>query len=175
MRLHACFCLASLMGAGLISAASAAPVPTGGPYIFTGTATILSGNSDCLGAPSPASIAGDALVANGGSGFDLHITSSAVTYAVAASFKTYNYASPVLFGRTESGSLSYLLLPSTASHTGSFSSLAARGTAGGFTDTITLTTGPLMGTAKGSCTIQLALTFTPGINKALLKLLKGVL
>jgi hypothetical protein len=175
MRLHFCLGLASMLAAGLVSNASAAPVPGGGPYIFTGTATILSGNSDCLGAPSPAAIAGDAIVASGGSGFDLHITSSAVTYAVAANFKTYSGFSPVQFGRTQTGSLSYFLLPSTVQHAGSFSALAERGTGGGFTDTITLTTGPLIGKPAGTCQIELTLTLTPGINKALLKLLKGVL
>jgi hypothetical protein len=175
MRFDFCLGIASLLAAGLISNTSAAPLPTGGPYTFTGTATILSGNTDCLGAPSPAAIAGDGIVAKGGSGFNLHITASAVTYAFAGNFKTYSGYSPVLFGRTETGSLSYFLLPSTVQHPGTFTSLAERGTSGGFTDTLTLTTSPLIGKATGSCTIELSLSFKPGINKALLKLLNGVL
>ncbi len=167
--------LTSIIGCVIISGnafALNANTPVGGPYKFTGTATVLSGNPSCLG-ESPASISGDALVS--GQTFVLHIKSSSATYATGITFKSNGY-SPVPYGQPVSGSVSYVLLPSTETHKGSFTALASSGSSGStFTEQMTLQTGALSGTTKETYQIGLAITLTSGINKALLKLLGGVL
>lgn len=164
--------LAGMIGSFIVSGnafALSANTPVGGPYKFTGTATLLSGNSTCLG-ESPASISGDAVIS--GRTFVLHIKSSSATYATGITFNGY---SPV-YGQTVTGSVSYVLLPSTETHKGRFAALATPGGSGGvFTEAITLQTGALIGTAKDSCQIGLSIGLTSGINKALMKLLNGVL
>ena len=153
--------------------ASAAKVPADGPYTFTGSATILSGASDCIGA-SPAAISGDAIVSEKGKKFLLHIKASSDVAATGIDFSA-NQNVIVRYGVQVSGATSYVLLPKTTPHAGKFAALAAAGTGSSFTDAITLVTTPLLVGKTGSCEIGLALTMTPGINKALLKLLNGVL
>jgi hypothetical protein len=164
---------AAALAACCAGPATAAKLPANGPYTFTGTATILSGPSDCIGT-SPAPVTGDAIVSSKGQTFLLHIKSSTAVAATGIVFSA-NHQVIVRYGVQVNGTTSYVLLPKTTARSGRFAALAAAGTGASFTDMITLDSAPLLVGKTGSCQIGLALTLTPGINKALLKLLSGVL
>jgi hypothetical protein len=162
--------LLSLLAADTAFAASR--YPGVGPYIFTGTATVLSGGSGCLGS-SPLNVTGDAVVANkNGNALDLHIKAATGVSAVVLTINNI----PLQYGVQSSGSLTYVLLPQTASYTGTYNSaVTTKGRNGNFGETITVVSGPFVIGGSGSCQIGLDITATPGINKALLKLFNNVL
>jgi hypothetical protein len=145
-----------------------------GTYTYTGTATVTAGGSACV-ATSPAKIVGDAVVLSHGYGMLLHVTSSANTAAVLMDMKG---SSPLVqYGHPAAGTASFVLAPQSTTYTAKFTIMPVKGTtpAVPFTATIDLAGPPLILGKKGACDISLALSFTPGVSKPLLKLLQGVL
>jgi hypothetical protein len=151
--------------------ASAATAPNAGPYIFTGTETLQSGNSSNCLPTSPLSISGDAVV-SGDHTLYLHIKATSNNPATGIDIKNI----VLQFGVSSGGRLSYVLLPRTGSYNGAFNgAVTTAGSDGSFSESITLLTGPLQIGHSGQCQTAFDLTMKPGINKALLKLFGGVL
>ena len=145
-----------------------------GTYTYTGTATVTAGGSNCI-ATSPAMIVGDAVVLGHGYGMLMHITSSTNNAAVLMDIK--GNTPLVEYNHTAHGTASFALSPQSKTYNATLSILAAKGASATvpFTAMIDFVTPPFIVGKTGSCEISLALKFSPGVSKPLLKLLQGVL
>lgn len=149
--------------------------PNNGSYTFTGTAALVSGPANCMGAAT-AAVTGDGFVSNRGvPTLYLHIKGSAAILAFGATLAA-GVGSPINYGQSGSNSMPYVLLTTATSYRGQYLARAYPGlTDADFKETVVMKTQPLTGVGSGACTIRLALSLVPGINKALLGLFGGVL